>query len=82
MLNQIIHDENIPGDWKEYLLVNCYNGKGDTFCRSLKLLDHVMKDESLIHLLVGINNMQFDGTTDVIYILLQTLEEDKLLRFG
>lgn len=41
-----------------------------------------MKDESLIHLLVGINNMQFDGTTDVIYILRQMLEEDKLLRFG
>ena len=47
LVNRIIHEENIPEDWKDSFIINCYKGKGDATdrgnYRGLKLLDHVMK---------------------------------------
>ena len=47
IMNQIIFDENIPGDYKNSFIINCYKGKGDAADRGndrcLKLLDNVMK---------------------------------------
>ena len=93
LVNRIIHEENIPYDWKDSFIINCYKGKGDATARGnyrgLKLLDHVMKVlervlESLIHSQVDIDNMQFGfmlgrSTTDAIYILRQ-MQEKHLIR--
>ena len=68
LVNLIIYEENIPEDWKDSLIINCYKGKGDASdrgnYRGLKLLEHVMKvlqrvPESLIRSQVDINNMLF-----------------------
>ena len=68
LVNLIIYEENITGEWKYSFIINCYKGKGDaTDCgnyRGLKLLEHVMKVlervfESCICSQVDINNMQF-----------------------
>ena len=46
LVNQMICVENIPDDWKDSFIINCYKGKGDaTNCgtyRGLKLLEHVI----------------------------------------
>ena len=92
-MNQIIYEENIPEDWKDSFIINCYKGKGDATdrrnYRDLKLLEHVMKVlervlESLIRSQVDINDMQFGfmpgrSTTDAIYILRQ-MQEKQLIR--
>ena len=83
LANLIIYEEDIPEDWKDSFIINCYKGKGDATdrgnYRGLKLIEHVMKVldcvlESLIYSQVDINNMQFGfmpgwSTTDAIYIL-------------
>ena len=80
LVNLIIYEENIPEDWKDLFIINCYKGKGDATdrenYRGLKLLEHVMKIfervlESLIRFQVDINHMQFGfmygrSTTDAI----------------
>ena len=42
LVNQIIHEQNIPEDWKESFIINSHKGKCDAIdrgnCRSLKLL--------------------------------------------
>ena len=40
-------NENIPEDWKDSVIINCYKGKGDATdrgnYRGLKLLEYVTK---------------------------------------
>ena len=47
LVNLIIYEENIPKDWKDYFIINCYKEKGDATdrgnYRGLKLLEHVIK---------------------------------------
>ena len=82
-MNLIIYEKNIPEDWKDSFIINCYKGKSDATDRGiysgLKLLEHVVKVservlESLSHSQVDINNMQFGfkpgrSTKDLIFIL-------------
>ena len=46
-MNHIIRDKQMPKDWRESFIVNCYKGKADALergnYRGLKLLDQVMK---------------------------------------
>ena len=93
LVNQIIYEENIPEDWKNSFIINCYKGKRDATDRGnykgLKTLENVMKVlehvlESFICSQVDINNMQFGfmagcSTTDAIYIL-QQMQEKHLIR--
>ena len=66
LVNLVIYEENIPENWKDSFIINCYKGKGDATdlgsYRGLKLLEHVMKVlervlESLICSQVDINDM-------------------------
>ncbi len=89
LVNSIISSGNVPQDWNESFVVNCYKGKGDALdrgnYRGLKLLDQVMKVlervvEKLIRDMVDIDEMQFGfvpgrGTTDAIFILRQLQEK-------
>ena len=47
LVSLIIYEENIPADWKDFFIINCYKGKGDATdrgnYRGLKLLEHVTK---------------------------------------
>ena len=47
LVNIVIYKENIPEDWEDSFIINCYKGKGDVAdlgnCRGLKLLEHMMK---------------------------------------
>ena len=81
-MNLIIYEKNIPEDWKDSFIINCYKGKGDATdrgnYRGLKLLEHVMKIlervlESPIRSQVDINNIHVGfmpgrSTTTAIYI--------------
>ena len=93
LVNLFIYEENIPEDWKDSVIINCYKGKGDATdrgnYRGLKLLEHVIKVlervlESLIRSKFDIDDMQFGFTpgrsvTDTIYIL-QQMQEKHLIR--
>ena len=93
LVNLFIYEENIPEDWKDSVIINCYKGKGDATdrgnYRGLKLLEHVTKVlervlASLIRSQFDINDMQFGFTpgrsvTDTIYIL-QEMQEKHLIR--
>ena len=66
LVNLVIYKDNIPEDWKDCFIINCYKGKGNATnlgnYRGLKLLQHVMKVlervlESLICPEVDINDM-------------------------
>ena len=47
LVNLFIYEENIPEDWKDSVIINCYKGKGDATdrgnYRGLKLLEYVTK---------------------------------------
>ena len=47
LVNLVIYKDNIPEDWKDSFIINCYKGKGNATdlgnYRGLKLLQHVMK---------------------------------------
>ena len=66
LVNLIIYEENIPEDWKNSFIINCYKGKNDATdpgnYRGLKLLEYGMEVlervlESLLCSQVDINNM-------------------------
>ena len=89
LINQIISDGQMPGDWQVSSIVNCFKGKGDALergnYRGLKLLEQLMKIlerivDKLIREQVHINDMQFGfmkgrGTTDAIFIARQLQEK-------
>ena len=89
LINQIISEGQMPGDWQVSSIVNCFKGKGDALergnYRGLKLLEQVMKIlerivDKLIREQVHINDMQFGfmkgrGTTDAIFIARQLQEK-------
>ena len=88
LINDIVKTGEIPTDWQDSIIINCYKGKGDATdrgnYRGLKLLDHVMKVlervvDGLIRSIVNVDNMQFGfmpgrGTTDAIFIVRQLQE--------
>ncbi len=89
LISDVIKKSEIPDDWQESIIINCYKGKGDATdrgnYRGLKLTDHVMKIlervvEKLIRSKISINAMQFGfmpgrSTTDAIFILRQLQEK-------
>ena len=89
LINQIISEGQMPGEWQVSSIVNCFKGKGDALergnYRGLKLLEQVMKIlerivDKLIREQVHINDMQFGfmkgrGTTDAIFIARQLQEK-------
>ena len=88
LINDVVKTGEIPTDWQDSIIINCYKGKGDATdrgnYRGLKLLDHVMKVlervvDGLIRSIVNVDNMQFGfmpgrGTTDAIFIVRQLQE--------
>ena len=88
LFNQILRENQIPGDWNTSVIVNCFKNKGEATergnYRGLKLLQHTMKVferviEQKIRDIVDIDAMQFGfmrgkGTTDVIFIVRQLQE--------
>ena len=89
LISDIVKEAEIPDDWQESIILNCYKGKGDATdrgnYRGLKLTEHVMKIlervvEKLIRSKININAMQFGfmpgrSTTDAIFILRQLQEK-------
>ena len=89
LYNKIVHTGEVPSDWHESIIVNCFKGKGDALVRGnyggLKLLDQGMKMfervlEKIIREKVDIAEMQYGfmpgrGTTDAIFILRQLQEQ-------
>ena len=89
LVNAIIAEDAIPGDWQRSIIVNVYKGKGDALdrgnYRGIKLLDQVMKVmervlEEMIRDRINIDDMQFGfmpgkGTTDAIFVVRQLQEK-------
>ena len=88
LINLIIKEKQIPDDWDQSTIINCFKGKGDaTRCdnyRDLKLLEHTMKVlDAIIRQQVDTDSMQFGfmsgrSTTDAIFILRQMQEKHHL----
>ena len=89
LYNKIVHTGEVPSDWHESSIVNCFKGKGEALVRGnyrgLKLLDQGMKMfervlEKIIRERVDIAEIQYGfmpgrGTTDAIFILCQLQEQ-------
>ena len=88
LLNNIIKEEKVPGDWEKSIIINLFKGKGDAVergnFRGLKLLEHLMKVfekviESHIRDVINIDDMQFGfmpgkGTMDAVFMVRQVQE--------
>ena len=67
LVNLIIKEEQIPEDWDQSTIINCFKGKANTTkcdnCRGLKLLEHTMNLERIVDAIirqeVDIDSMQF-----------------------
>ena len=92
LINLIIKGKQIPNDWDQSAIINCFKEKSDaTRCdnyRGLKLLEHSMKvlertADGIIGQQVDIDSMQFGfmasrSITDAIFILRQMQEKHHL----
>ena len=88
-LNKVWKEHEIPGEWKQCVLIPIFKGKGSILnCgdyRGIKLLEHGMKVyertiDSRLRKQVAIDEIQFGfmpgkGTTDAIFILKQAQEK-------
>jgi hypothetical protein len=88
LTKDIVKMGEIPTDWQDRIMINCYRGKGDATdqgnYRGLRLLVHVMKVlervvDGLIRSIVNVDNMQLvfipgRSTTDAIFIVWQLQE--------
>ena len=68
LYNKIVHTGEVPCEWHESIIVNCFKGKGDALihgnCRGLKLLDQGIKMfervlERIIREKVNVAEMQY-----------------------
>ena len=91
-LIKLIIKKQIPDDWDQSPIINCFKGKGDaTMCGNywdLKFLEHTMKVlkcivDAIIRQQIDIDSMQFRfmfgrSTSDAIFILRQMPDKHHL----
>ena len=88
LTNSIIHDNTMPSEWNDSIIISLYKGKVEALdrgnYRGLKLTEHILKVmerimEDFIQNIVNIDDMQFGfmpgrGATDAIFIVRQIQE--------
>ena len=77
LYNKIVQKGDVPSDWHESIIVNCFKGKGDALVRrnycGLKLLDQGMKMfervlDKIIREKVDIAEMQYGFCLGVVQL--------------
>ena len=81
LTNSIIHDNTVPNEWKNSIIISLYKGKGEALdrgnYRGLKLTEHILKVieriiEDIIRNVVQIDDMTICSLNSCLVVVLKT----------